>query len=518
MAEVVQIPSLLQHYRLIEELYRAPASVAWRAEHLATGLSARVTIVAPPPRASREAVESICTAFRRALERAGAFSGPDILPYDGAAEHEEFPCAVTLLPEGTFLSDAMALEEPVSVPRVMQIGSVIGHALARLHDAGLWHGYLHPANILLVADERPALLDHLIHAAAASAAWQAGLAVSGSPYVGVGERAFREQDPHVDVYALASLLLRILTGRSPERLLMEQIEQTLPQALPTSLRQDLIAALNIGGQSRPPTARTLAVHLSFDVAWLRATAELGPARANGPTAAEAPPGSHVTIREEAAPPRPSQPSALGAGAAEIPIAAPAEPHAVGVDDVSKGSEQPSGSPTEPAGVGGAPSEDAPATPAAAAPAGWEARPVSPREALANPALHPPIGSASSRRSPIAVAAAVLLLLMLPAGYLLGRNFDRPDEPANGQAVQGMIQGLVYEVLLGPYPDRASATDVQRSIARQWPDVWVTLESGQSYVHVLSTLYIDKAQRLVERFQQQGSQARIRPTTRDYSPR
>lgn len=501
MSEVVTIPSLLQEYRLIEEVYRGPATVAWRAEHLATGLAARVSMVSPPPRASREALDTINTAFRRALERAGAFSGPDLLPFDGAAEHEGLPCAITLLPEGTFLSEAMTLPEPVSTARVMQIGSVIGHTLARLHDAGLWHGYLHPANILLVGDERPALLDPGIHAAAATAAWQAGLAVSGSAYVGVGERAFREQDPHVDVYALASILLRILTGKSPERLLMEQIEKSLPQALPSSLRQDLIAALNIGSGSRPPTARTLAVHLSFDVAWLRATAELGAGQepaANGEGPAHA---GGATVREEAS---------------ERPRPLPAsEPDAA---------------------------EDAPAdrTPATAASANGAARPVLPHEAPATtvgPRMPPPAParafadepgagraavypSRGSRRSALA-AVVGLLVITLPLGIVIGRS-ARPAPPLAVSPPETKVlsegrQTLVYEVQLGPYPDRASATDVQRSVARQWPDAWVVLSEGESFVHVLTTLYADKAERLLARFRDQGYRARIRPTTRPYSP-
>jgi hypothetical protein len=516
MAEVVQIPSLLADYRLIEETYRGPATAAWRAEHLATGLAARVAIVVPPPRASREAIEAITTGFRRAVERAGAFSSPDLLPYDGAAEHEGLPCAITLLPEGTFLSDAMALEEPVSVARVMQIGSVIGHTLARLHDAGLWHGYLHPANILLVGDERPALLDPMVHAAAAAAAWQAGLAVSGSPYVGVGERAFREQDPHVDVYALASILLRILTGRSPERLLMEQIEKTLPQALPTSLRQDLMAALNIGSGSRPPTARTLAVHLSFDVAWLRATAELGPTRESAPSSDGAAAASAATVREET----PESPPPTVERPRPLPTA-------------------------EPAGVGDAPAERAPVTTAPGAGAAWSTRSVLPHEAPASTAgprvppdpprayaafygaPHAPIYAGRWTRRSAFAAVVGLLLITLPLGILIGR-YVRPATPplragggaatvaADGQAL-GRRETLVYEVQLGPYPDRASATDVQRSIARHWPNAWVILSQDQAFVQVLSSLYADKAERLAERFREQGYQARIRQTTRPYSP-
>jgi hypothetical protein len=525
VAQVVQILSLLQEYRLVEETFRGPATVAWRAEQIASGLPARVTIVSPPPRASREATEAICLAFRGALERAGAFTGPDLLPFDGTAEHEEMPCAVTMLPEGTLLSDAMAVEEPVSVPRVMQIGSVVGHALARLHDAGLWHGYLHPANILLVDDERPALFDHVIHAAAAEAAWRAGLAVTGSTYVGVGERAFREPDPATDVYALATILLQIMTGRSPERMLMEQIEQRLPQALPASLRQDLVAALNIGGHSRPPTARTLAVHLSFDVAWLRATSELAPPKAPAPDA------STVTGDRAGDAARPS---------AATSAWAPGSGEAAG--SAARAYEPVRPLPAPPAaGVGDAPPEAPPSVPLTAGQAPRTARPTPlhgavvrhtappPRDESPWPDLPPedtlasPVRGALPRATwPLMIAGAALLLAVsIPIGYRLGtgRGHSSGAGASPGAPVEvrsaGARQALIYDVVLGPYPDRASAIVVQKATAGAWPDVWIMLEGSQAFVHVLKTLYANKAERAVQRLQEKGYQAQIRQNTRSY---
>jgi hypothetical protein len=521
VAQVAQIPSLLQEYRLVEETFRGPATVAWRAEHIASGLPARITIVSPPPRASREATDAICVAFRRALEQAGAFSGPDILPFDGTAEHEGMPCAITMLPNGTLLSDAMAVDEPVSVARVMQIGSVVGHALARLHDAGLWHGYLHPANILLVEDERPALLDYVVHAAAAEAAWRAGLAVTGSTYIGVGERAFRDPDPATDVYALATILLQIMTGHSPERMLMEQIEQRLPQALPASLRQDLVAALNIGGHSRPPTARTLAVHLSFDVAWLRATSELAPPKGASP---DSPAAQNEGASESASPPpwtRGRTDTERTAGRTYEPVrplpAAPA------------------------AGVGDAPPE-ASSPPLSTASPGRAARPTPvnsavvrhfspPRDESDWPDLPPvdPMGAADRDPLPratwplIAAGAALLLAVSIPIGYRLGNGRGHPTvaggpttTPVEARSA-GARQALTYDVVLGPYPDRASAVVVQKATTGAWPEVWIMLENGQAFVHVLNTIYSDKAQRAIDRLQQQGYQAQIRQSTRNYSP-
>jgi hypothetical protein len=557
MSEVVRIPALSLEYRLLQEEYRGPATVAWRAEHLTSGLTARVTMVAPPPRCSEPSLEAICLAFRRALERAGAFTAPDILPYDAAAEHEGMPCAITLLPEGTLLSDAMSIAEPVFVPKVMQIGSVIGHALARLHDAGLWHGFLHPGNILIVGNERPALLDHLVHAAAATAAWQEGLPVSGSTYVGVGERAFRELDPYLDVYGLAAILLRIMTGSSPETMLMEQIERQLPQALPTSLRQDLVAALNIGPHSRPPTARTLAVHLSFDVAWLKATAELGPTT-NGvaqPTANGHGPASGATVTEESDRASSDEETERARAEQTATDTAPGGETAVEWRAGSEASVDrltpkilalPRSTTAAAPGVGDAPlapprgadwGTRSAGTPYAGPPPGSvtsiQPTPLAGSRPQAVPPPAPAWSAAPATRpwspppSLILGTLAVLVGVCIPAGIYIGKSqANKPLGVNDARQVSGGVETrvlpgrretLVFEVQLGPYPDEASAKVIQQAIAAQEPDAFVVLDGGEAFVQLPHTLYSQKAQRMVERFEQAGYRARIHRATRAFTP-
>ena len=90
-----------------------------------------------------------------------------------------------------------------------------------------------------------------------------------SPYVAESDDAYTDVNQAADVYSLAALLVRLITGRlTPPEHLSEAID-TLPAELPDSLRTELRDAVVRSG-SATPTARSLAVHLAFDTAWIRA--------------------------------------------------------------------------------------------------------------------------------------------------------------------------------------------------------------------------------------------------------
>src|SRR5260370_4750942 len=79
--------SIWDEYRLLGEVFRGPATVAWSAEHVISGRRARLTTVHAPPMASLVTAEAVSHAFRRAAERAPEFTHPDPLPIIGTAQH-----------------------------------------------------------------------------------------------------------------------------------------------------------------------------------------------------------------------------------------------------------------------------------------------------------------------------------------------------------------------------------------------------------------------------------------------
>jgi cell division septation protein DedD len=269
--------SIWNEYRLLGESFRGPATVAWNAEHVISGRRARLTTVHAPPMASAVTAEAVSHAFRRTAERARDVTHADHLSIIGIAEQAGLPVAVTMLPEGAMLAERLT-DRPVPLGEAMKRVSQIAHTVAALHGltpaaagpSGLRHGYLVPENLWLREDGRVALLDSGIHAAAAHAAFSSGFPLAPSPYVPPGDEAYAETNHGADVYALIALLVRLLTGRAP---LPEQLPQAvgaLPNILPASLRAELLEAATAPGSSTAPNARSLAVHLAFDSAWIRA--------------------------------------------------------------------------------------------------------------------------------------------------------------------------------------------------------------------------------------------------------
>jgi hypothetical protein len=260
--------SIWDEYRLLGEQFRGPATVAWSAEHVISGRRARLTTVHAPPMSSAVTAEAISHAFRRAAEQAREFTHPDSLPIIGIAEQSGLPVAVTVLTDGALMSDHLAAARPMG--EAMKQASQIGHAVAALHAAGQRHGYLIPENLWVRADGRVAFLDAGIHAAAAHAALSSGFPLPANPYLPLADDSYAQTNQGTDVYSLVALLVRLVTGRlvPPEHL--PAAVEALPDALPASLRTELQDAIATPRPATAPTARSLAVHLAFDTAWIRA--------------------------------------------------------------------------------------------------------------------------------------------------------------------------------------------------------------------------------------------------------
>lgn len=167
----------------------------------------------------------------------------------GAVLLEEVP--------GVNLAVLLAARPPLSDGEAVTLVVPLAQALAAMHDAGLVHGDVSPANVVVRPDGRPVLVDLLGALTAQAGSRGGGDAVArGTPGFAAPEAARgNPPEPPADVYALARTALAALAGRGAPTLrhVLEQACAPDPAARPsaTELAAQCFAAVPPEPLSQP---------------------------------------------------------------------------------------------------------------------------------------------------------------------------------------------------------------------------------------------------------------------------
>jgi serine/threonine protein kinase len=158
--------------------------------------------------------------------------------------------------DGTTLSQAIKRNAPMTLTRLVPIVAQIGRALGAAHDKGIVHRDLKPENVFLVNRDGRRDFVKIVDFGIAKVTPVDGIpadgprltragAVFGTPeYMAPEQAAGRpDTDARVDVYALATILYEMLTGKVPHKsesmvrtLAMQMLDPITP---PSKLRPDL---------------------------------------------------------------------------------------------------------------------------------------------------------------------------------------------------------------------------------------------------------------------------------------
>ncbi|MEM9530056.1 MAG: protein kinase [Pseudomonadota bacterium] len=178
---------------------------------------------------------------------------PNVLTIHGAEVVAKQTGIWSELITGETLKDVIDREGPQSLNRSLTIARPLGDALAAIHQAGLIHGDIKPANIMLRDDGEPVLMDFGSGGEAGSPAF------SGSPLV-MAPELFRGEPltTATDVYSFGVVLYCLMTGRPPiEASSLEEMaeKQARPvidgQRLPRRLRALTLSCLATDPSARP---------------------------------------------------------------------------------------------------------------------------------------------------------------------------------------------------------------------------------------------------------------------------
>jgi serine/threonine protein kinase len=212
--------------------------------------------------------------------------------FDAGTDGEsEQPYLVMQLVEGPTLADELR-ESRLTAERTARYGAALADALAYVHERGLVHRDVKPANVLISEDGRVHLADFGIARLVDSAHQTRTGDVLGTPaYFAPEQVAGEPVGPPADIYALGIVLIECLSGKRPfEGTAMEVAMARLARApeVPAELSADwqtlLIAMTQRSPEARPPATQVAdALRLIADGQSIEHTVAMTPAPAAGAT-------------------------------------------------------------------------------------------------------------------------------------------------------------------------------------------------------------------------------------------
>lgn len=192
-----------QRYEILDVIGSGGMATVWRARDLRLG---RMVAIKRPNATLRGAVDT--ARFAREARVAAAVTHPHVVAVYDVGVDDDGAYLVMELVDGPSLRDAT-----VPADQVAEIGAQVASALAALHAAGVVHGDVKPANILL-ASGGAKLTDFGIARAVDDTMTLTvpGMTFATPAYAAPETLAHGERSPGADVYSLAAVIHELLTG------------------------------------------------------------------------------------------------------------------------------------------------------------------------------------------------------------------------------------------------------------------------------------------------------------------
>lgn len=297
---------LAGRYRVLRRLGVGAMGAVYVAEHTRIGRRDAIKVL----RASMARDPEAIARFTRGARNVSRIRHPNVCTlYDFGNTEEGFHFLAMEFVDGSTLGSLLEDEGPLPAQRAADLIGQVGDALQAAHGLGIIHRDLKPDNIMVArtADgaEQIKVVDFDI---ARGPAEEEGPAVTRHGFVvGTPEYMSPEQltgdplDGRSDIYSMALVLFRMLTGRLPfdgataqeimvQRLTREPIslQEATGQSFPPALEAAVARGLRRKAEDRPVDARTFATEVKQALTAAGASPVAAPAPASPPTTAGAP--------------------------------------------------------------------------------------------------------------------------------------------------------------------------------------------------------------------------------------
>ena len=198
----------ISHYRVLSRLGEREG--VYRAEDTRSGLLVQLKFL------PKEAVEDqkAFGQFQHVTRTIGALKHAHIAAVVDIGEWEGRPFLVTELPDGDTLAQRIA-QKPTRLSDLLDLCEQVADALDAAHSAGIIHGGLRPANILLTRQGVVKVADFGLTALLASAAPGNGATPAAVASLSPEQVRGGETDIRSDLFALGTILYELATGQPP---------------------------------------------------------------------------------------------------------------------------------------------------------------------------------------------------------------------------------------------------------------------------------------------------------------
>lgn len=268
---------LADRYRIVAKLGEGAMGAVYLGEHLQLGRRDAIKVMRPDLAQDREAI----ARFTRGTRNVSAIRHPNVCTiYDFSDTPDGVRYLAMEYIEGATLKEVLDREGRLPPRRAVDIACQVADALQAAHDAGVIHRDLKPGNIMLCRGPRAdskeivKVVDFDISKSAGEPdgeeVTRTGFVVGTPEYMSPEQLIGERLDGRSDLYSLAVVLFRMLTGRLPFRatnvqdMMLERLtgaplrldEVLARQPLPgiTGLQSALDRALARKAADRQPTA------------------------------------------------------------------------------------------------------------------------------------------------------------------------------------------------------------------------------------------------------------------------
>ena len=304
--------TLAERYRVESEIARGGMSTVYRARDVRLDRDVAIKVLGSPYADD----PSFTARFLDEARAAASLSHPSLVHvYDSGSDGRSHYIVMELLDRHRSLRDRLATEGPLSADEVIRIGRELLGALRVVHEHGLVHCDVKPANVML--GPGPAKLIDFGIATPAHAGTEGDTSIGSLRFMSPEQLHGEQLTPSSDVFSLGATLYQALTGRppypgeTPEEVSAAHASgrvrppSTLVDGIPGRLDEAILQALRRNPDARFAKADAMAVALEVsaeEMAGARDEDTTQVVRVPSPQVTEGPTGGYVP---PAAPPTPA---------------------------------------------------------------------------------------------------------------------------------------------------------------------------------------------------------------------